>query len=115
MTKIATCFSALAVVLLTAPAARAESCTQKIARVQAQADAAIERRADADGWKVESLNALRSYQPTPRSIAATEAVRGRQFYVALDALDRARDADRSGYMAVCRHEVARARAALRRQ
>jgi hypothetical protein len=113
MTNTVRYYAAIAALLLAASSAHAGPCARTIASVQAQVDAAIENRAGSDGWKRESLNARRGYQPTPRSIAATEAVNGPQFKLALDALDRARAADRSGYIAVCRREVANARAVLR--
>jgi hypothetical protein len=106
-------YAAIAALLFAASPAHAGPCFRTITSVQAQVDVAIENRAGSDGWKPESLNAQRGYQPTPRSIAATEAVNGRHFKLALDSLDRARAADRSGYIAVCRREVANARAMLR--
>ena len=114
MTTTAKYCAAIAALLLTASPALAGSCTRSIAKVQARVDAAIEHGADSDGWKPESLDALRGYQPTPRSLAATEAITGRHFEAALDSLDRARAADRSGYVTACRRELTNARALLRR-
>jgi hypothetical protein len=108
------CCATMVAVLLTASAAHAGPCTQTIANVQAQVDAAIENRAGSDGWKPESLHALRSYQPTPRSLAASEGSSGRLFEYVLDALDRARAADRAADSAKCHQELANARAALER-
>jgi hypothetical protein len=113
MTKTATYYAAIAALLLMASAAHAGPCAQTIAGVQAEVDAAIENRAGADGWKPESLSALRNYQPTPRSLAATEGGYGKVYEYALDALSRARAADRAGDSATCQQQLANARAALR--
>lgn len=107
------CSAAIAVLLLAASPALAGPCTNTIASVQAQVDAAIENSAGSGGWKPESLNALRSYQPTPRSLAESEGRNGAVFDYALDALERARAADRAADSATCHREIANARAALR--
>ena len=112
MTGTFKCYAAAAALLLTTSAAHAGPCTQTIASVQAQVDAAIENRAGSDGWKPQSLGALRGYQPTPRSLAASEGSSGRVFEYVLDALDRARVADRAADSATCRQELTNARAAL---
>jgi hypothetical protein len=78
-------------------------------------DAAIEKRAGSDRWKPESLAATRNYQPTPRSLAATEGYHGQDLEVALDSLDRARAADRVGNIAVCKQALASARTIVRAQ
>ena len=93
----------------------AGSCAPEIARVQAMADAAIEGRAGPHGWQRESLNATRNYQPTPRSLAATEGVQGRDLEAALDLLDRARAADDASNPAVCQHYLVKAKNILRAQ
>ncbi len=54
------------IMLCAASPALADSCTNAIARTQAQLDVAIESKADSHGWQRESLNALRNHQPTPR-------------------------------------------------
>ncbi|MCH3002885.1 hypothetical protein K3W91_15395, partial [Listeria monocytogenes] len=66
-----------------------------------------------DGWKSESLDALRGYQPTPRSLAATEGSHRRGFEQALDALAQARAASDAGDSAGCHRALTNARAALR--
>jgi hypothetical protein len=114
MTKTIACIAAIAGLLFIAPPANAGPCAQTIAAVQAQVDAAIENRAGADGWKRESLNATRNYQPTPRSLAATEGSDGKLFEYVLDTLDRARAADRAADSAACHRALENARAALRR-
>lgn len=114
MTRITKCHAAVVALTLAATPVHAGSCTRAIAKVQAQVDAAIENRARENGWRRESVGARRGYQPTPRSIAATEGIPGEQFEVALDSLDRARAADRSGYTEVCRREVENARSAAAR-
>ncbi|WP_431204987.1 hypothetical protein ACQ86E_08305 [Bradyrhizobium betae] len=68
-------------------------------------DAAIDKNADANGWSPESLEALRGHQPTPRSLAQAEGARGVHLRHALDALDRARAADRSDDIASCRRDL----------
>jgi hypothetical protein len=114
MTKTVQCHVAVAALLFTATSAHAGPCSETIASVQAEVDAAIESRAGADGWKAESPNALRSHQPTPRSLAATEGREGARFEYALDALDRARAADRLGDSATCHEQLANARTVLHR-
>ena len=114
MRRTAKYFPAIAILLLAASPALAGTCTQAIAVVQARVDAAIENHAGSDGWAPESLNALRSYQPTPHSLAVAEGRHGRAFDFALDSLDRARAADRAGDSVTCHVELANARSALRR-
>jgi hypothetical protein len=93
----------------------ANSCAPSIARVQAMVDAAIGQRAGSLGWKRESVDATRNYQPTPRSLVAAEGFQGHDLELALDSLDRARAADNIGNLAVCRQELAAAKAILRSQ
>jgi hypothetical protein len=112
MTKTLKSCAAAAALMATISAAGASPCSRAIAGVQRQIDSAIENDAGLDGWKPESLGALRSYQPSPRSLAATEGPAGRRFEGALVALGRARSADRAMNAAGCRQEVRRARAAL---
>ncbi len=107
-------YAAISLLLLAASPAWAGPCTNTIASVQAKVTAAIENRAGSDGWKPQSLDATRSYQPTPRSLAATEGRSGAVLEYALDALDRARAADRAADSATCHQQLTNARAALRR-
>src|ERR1700761_5932199 len=100
MAATAKCSLAILVLLSAVSPAHATSCAPAIGRVQATADAAIEHRAGSLGWKRESLNATRNYQPTPRSLAATEGVQGHDLEDALDAINRARAADSMGNAAV---------------
>ncbi|WP_245524819.1 MULTISPECIES: hypothetical protein [unclassified Bradyrhizobium] len=100
--------------LQAASPARAASCENSIGRVQAQLDAAIEKNAGAHGWSPESLDALRSHQPTPRSLAQAEGASGLYLRHALDALDRARAADSSSDIATCRRELSEAKRLLRK-
>jgi hypothetical protein len=95
--------------------AYAGPCASSIARLQLKVDAAIEQRAYSGPWKPESIDALRGHQPTPRSIAAAEASNGFNLDRALDLLDRARAADRSGDVATCSQALANVRAELRQQ
>jgi hypothetical protein len=106
MTNTVKCHIALAALLLAATPVHASSCGRSIARVQAKVDAAIERTAGGNGWKKESVDATRNYQPTPRSIAQAEGPNGFNFQIALDSLDRARAANRVGDVATCRRELA---------
>ena len=72
------------------------------------------RGAGQGPWRPESLDALRGYQPTPRSIAAAEGGgNGPRVQRALNALDGARAADASGNLARCNAELNRATRALR--
>ncbi|MBR1132180.1 hypothetical protein [Bradyrhizobium iriomotense] len=107
--------AALIILLHAASPAHAASCADSIGRVQAQLDAAIEKNAGAHGWGPESLDALRSHQPTPRSLAQAEGPSGLDFRLALDALDRARAADRSRDIATCRRELSQATQILLKQ
>ena len=113
MTATAKCQIALLILLCAASPARAGTCADEIDRTQVQLDQAIEKDAGSHGWKPESLNALRNYQPTPRSLAKTEGREGIDFTKALDSLDRARAADHNGDMTTCRRELAHARTILR--
>lgn len=113
MTPIAKCRIAALILLCATVPAHAGSCADDIARTQAQLDLAIEKDAGSHGWKPESLSALRNHQPTPRSLADAEGSNGTGYTDALDSLDRARTADRSGDIAACSREIAHARAVLR--
>ena len=76
-----------------------------------EVDAAIEKHAGSDGWRPESLDALRSHQPTPRSLAAAEGGIGADFIeMHLIHSSRARAADSAGDAATCNQELANARA-----
>ena len=97
--------------LFTAPA-EAASCQDAIDRVQHQVDAAIDRRAGSGPWRPESLDALRNYQPTPRSIADADGAGSASLKRALNALDRARAANSSGKNALCFAEVNKAKRQL---
>jgi hypothetical protein len=113
MTKGARFGAALVILLLTTAPGHASSCQDSIDRVQAQADAIITNRAAQGPWRPESLAATRNYQPTPRSLAAAEgAGNGSHIDRALNALDRARAAERSGNAARCNTEVNKAMRAL---
>jgi hypothetical protein len=113
MTSTAKRCIAIVILLCAASPAHAGPCTDAIARTQVELDAAIENNAGSHGWNPESLGALRSHQPTPRSLAEAEDGTGPDFTEALDSLDRARAADRRGDTAACGRELAHARAVLR--
>ena len=114
MTITMKCKIAILTLLCAASPAYASTCAPVIAGVQAKVDSAIERGASADGWRREGLDAKLGRQPTPFSLAGTEGKRGIDLQVALDSLDRAREADRVGDVAVCRRELATVRSILRR-
>ena len=113
MTSIAKFPIVLLILLGAASPAFAGTCADEIAHTQVQLDRAIEKDAGSHGWKPESLSALRSHQPTPRSLAEAESGDGVDFTAALDSLDRARAADRIGDARACSRELAHARAVLR--
>ena len=93
-----------------------------IAKAQIAAGSGHRKDAGAHGWQRESLGALRSHQPTPRSIAEAEGGRGAVFEDALDSLDRARTAEQDGDTAhaagtracACHSEIAKASRSQRR-
>ncbi|MBR0816732.1 hypothetical protein [Bradyrhizobium liaoningense] len=113
MTSTANLQIALLILLCAASPARAGTCADDIAKTQIQLDQAIEKDAGAHGWQRESLSALRSHQPTPRSIAEAEGGRGAVFTDALDSLDRARTADQIGDTGTCSRELAHVRDILK--
>lgn len=101
--------AATIILLLPMTPSHAGPCQDSIDRVQAEADAVIAKRAGQGPWRPESLDATRSYQPTPRSVAAAEgAGSGSRIQRALDALDRARAADRAGNVSRCNAELKKA-------
>jgi hypothetical protein len=110
MTRLASS-SIIALLLLSAPA-DAASCRDSIDHVQAQVDAAIDRRAGNGPWQRESLDALRSRQPTPQSIATAEGTASAALTRALRALDRARAAEGVGNIRRCAAEVSAAQSLL---
>jgi hypothetical protein len=113
MTRTVKPINAGFILLLMASPAFAGPCAQSIATTQRDIDSAIERSAGTGGWKTEGLGAMRGHQPTPRSLAAAEGSNDADFIAALDSLERARAADNAGDAAVCKLELANARAALR--
>jgi hypothetical protein len=117
MTKIIRFYAVIVTLLVATSSSYAGSCGHSIDRVQAQVDAVIDERAGSGPWAPESINALRGHQPTPRSIArAEEALGGGPgLKSALNALGRARDADRSADVTLCNDELNEARRALRLQ
>jgi hypothetical protein len=87
-------------------------CKHSIDELQARVDAAIGSQAAADPSRAENLRALRNYQPTPRSLAASEGAAGKRFQAVLKALKRARSADRAGQLDRCNALLDKARSAL---
>jgi hypothetical protein len=100
--------SAMLLLSLLSPPAIAANCQDSISRTQAAVDAAIGRRAGNGPWQPESLNALRSRQPTPQSVATAEGSSSAALRRALAALDRARAADGAGDARRCHAEVSKA-------
>jgi hypothetical protein len=98
---------AAAIVLVASPVF-AGPCKSSIDELQGRVDAAIEHQASAGSWKPESLSALRNYQPTPQSIAASEGAVGKRYQGVLVLLRRARTADRAGNQARCNAELQKA-------
>lgn len=100
------------ILLLVASPAFAGPCQNAIDELQARVDAAIEKQAAANPPKPESLRALRNYQPTPESIAASEGAAGKRFQRVLMLLKRARSADRAGNLDRCNAALDKAQSAL---
>lgn len=97
-----------------APSAQAASCSHEIDRAQAAVDAKIDAIAAKDPGVAESRAARLHRQPTPASIAAAERHQRGDVRVkhALNALARARAANRRGDTSACFAAVAQARAAF---
>jgi hypothetical protein len=114
MTHTTRFYVAVIILLMAAPPTYAGPCQGSIDRVQAQVDAVIEKRAGSGPWAPESVDARRNYQPTPRSLAKAEETlgTGAGLQNALNALGRARDADRSADITRCNNELNEARRAL---
>src|SRR5258706_13221215 len=96
MTKAISLFIIVTLPLAASPS-YAGPCGRSIDRVQAQVDAAIDEQAGSVPWRPESIDALRGHQPTPRSIARAEeaSVNGSVLRMALNALERAHETERS--------------------
>jgi len=108
-----TTYSAVPLIfLLASSTAQAGVCTSAIAQAQSEVDAAIENSLSTDGWKPESIGAMRGYQPTPRSLAQTEGHGSAALQQALDLLGRARKYDRLGNGAACREQLTNVRSIL---
>jgi hypothetical protein len=103
---------ATAISLFVISPAFAGPCASSIDELQVRVDAAIENRAAAGPWKPESLSALRNYQPTPESIAASEGAAGKRYKHVLVLLKRARAADRAGNQERCNAELGKAQRAF---
>ena len=114
MTNTTRLCAVIVTLLLAASPSYAGPCQRSIDRVQVQIDAVIEKRAASGPWAPESVDARRNYQPTPRSLAKAEEAlgTGAGLQSALNALGRARDADRGSDVALCNSELNEARRAL---
>jgi hypothetical protein len=106
MTNLAS--TSIILLLLSSAPVHAATCRDLIGGVQAQVDAAIDRRAADGPWQPESLRALRSHQPTPQSVAAAQGAGSSALIQALEALNRARAADSAGDAGRCRAELSTA-------
>jgi hypothetical protein len=93
-----------------ASACVAGPCTSEIDRMQAMVDARIEKIAKGGRFGEESVAAKLRHQPTPGSIAAAEAALGesKTMEQAVEALARAREADRAGDKRACDQALAEA-------
>jgi hypothetical protein len=91
-------------------------CTEGIDHVQAQVDAKIDATAGAGPSGSQTRAAGMHHQPTPESIAAAEKRLGEGAGVraALEALARARDADRANDKGACESALAEAQRAIGR-
>src|SRR3954453_19604753 len=89
-------------------------CTIQIEAVQAQTDARAAAIAGAGQFARESTAALLHREPTPGSIGRAEKSLGEGASItkALSALDRAREADRSGNEGNCEQALAEARRSI---
>ena len=89
-------------------------CTDEIDRVQVKVDARIEAIAKGGRLGKESVAAQLDRQPTPGSIAAAEAGlgEGKAMEQAVEALARAREADRAGDKSACEQALAQAQRAI---
>jgi len=80
-------------------------CSQQIEQTQVRIDAKLDSIARAGATAKQSVAAMLSHQPTPRSIAKAEAAIGDLSPEAQQALagamDRAREADASGDRTAC--------------
>jgi hypothetical protein len=114
MTNTIRFYATVVILLMTAAPSHAGPCQRSIDRVQAQVDAVIEKRAASGPWAPESVDARRNYQPTPRSLAKAEVAlgTGAGLESALNALGRARDADRAADVALCNSALNDARRAI---
>lgn len=97
-------------------AGHAGPCSDEIDRMQARIDAKLEAKAMAGPTAPESSAALRSRQPTPRSIAAAESklreVSPETVKVIKQAMLRARKADRVGNREACQRALAKVQTAI---
>jgi hypothetical protein len=103
---------AIAALVFAASPTYAGPCSHAIVSVQTQVDAAIEFRLGSAGWKLEDMTTLSGYQPARRSLPASVGGNGELFEYALDALERARAADRDADSATCHQQLVNARTAL---
>ena len=103
-------------VLISCNSVVAGPCTAKIAKTQAQIDAALDRKAGAGKSAPESAAATAHHQPTPETIAAAERALGEGGSIrkALAALAIGRAADERGDAAGCRAAIANAKKALKK-
>ncbi len=96
------------------PAALAGSCAETVTQTQAALDKLLNALAAAGPTAPESAGALLSHEPTPESIAQSEAALGdgTRPEAVQQTLDLARQADANGDEAACKAQVAKARALL---
>lgn len=95
----------VALCLLTVPG-QAGPCTKDIERMDDRINAWLDKVAASEPEKRQSLGAQEHRQPTPRSIAEAEGVPSATIARARDAMERARQADRTGDKATCEKALA---------
>lgn len=89
-------------------------CTAQIDAAQARVDEKIAAQAGSGPTGPESRDAKLHHQPTPRSMAEAEAKlgEGTGMIDAVNSLNEAREADRSGDAARCKQALAKVEAIL---
>ncbi|AWM87399.1 hypothetical protein [Microvirga sp. 17 mud 1-3] len=104
-----------AFVFLSIPAGHAGPCIAAIDRLQAQLDTRVDTTAGAGSASRESTGALLHREPTPESIARAEGAlgEGKALQAGLEALGRAREADKAGDENACQHFLEEAQKSLK--
>ncbi len=105
------------VVALSTSTTYAGPCLQEIIRVQAEINAKLGSKAAAGPSASESTAATMHHQPTPRSVGEAETKLGtisaEQVTAVVEAMTRAREADRTGDQSACEQALSDVRQILR--